>query len=220
MYDLPLFPLNTVLFPGMPITLHIFEPRYRLMIQQCIQAGQPFGVVLIKKGVEVSGPLAEPYPIGCTAQITQVERKEDGRMNIVAVGIERFQIHALTYDKPYLVGKVETYPLVSADSGLISQAGQELRPWVERYLNVLAQASNELKFDLARLPDDPLSLANLAASVVQIPLDQKQDLLAFGQAIEFLSGVRAVYRREVALLSAILERDTVQEDQRGLFSSN
>jgi Lon protease-like protein len=220
MYDLPLFPLNTVLFPGMPLTLHIFEPRYRLMIQQCIQTSQPFGVVLIKKGVEASGPLAEPYPIGCTAQITQVDRGEDGCMNIVAVGVERFQIRDLAYDKPYLMGKVDAYPLVGADRGLVNQAGEKLRPWVERYLDVLGQASSELKFDLARLPDDPLALANLAASLVQIPLDQKQDLLESGQAMEFLSGVRTVYRREVALLSAILERDTAQEGERGLFSSN
>jgi len=220
MYDLPLFPLNTVLFPGMPITLHIFEPRYRLMIQQCIQTSQPFGVVLIKKGVEVSGPLAEPYGIGCTAQITQVERGEDGRMNIVAVGGERFQIRDLIYDKPYLVGKVDNYPLVGADWGTVNQAGRDLRPWVERYLDVLRQASSELKFDLTRLPDDPLALANVAASLVQIPLDQKQNLLESGQAMEFLDEVRAVYRREVALLSAIIERDIAHEGEQGLFSVN
>lgn len=220
MYDLPLFPLNTVLFPGMPISLHIFEPRYRLMIQRCIQAEQPFGVVLIKQGVEASGPLAEPYPVGCTARITQVERTEDGHMNIVAVGIERFQIRALDYDKPYLMGKVEAFPLVSGDSGLITQAGQKLRPWVERYLNVLSQASNELKFDLDRLPDDPLSLAYLAASLVQIPLDQKQTLLASNQMAEFLTGIHTIYRREVALLNTILERDTQQEEMQGLFSLN
>src|SRR5512147_2655499 len=92
MYELPLFPLNTVLFPGMPISLHIFEPRYKLMIEQCIQIAQPFGVVLIREGVEALGPSAEPHQIGCSAQITQVERLEDGRMNIVAVGVERFQI--------------------------------------------------------------------------------------------------------------------------------
>lgn len=220
MYELPLFPLNTVLFPGMPISLHIFEPRYRLMIQQCIQSSQPFGVVLIKTGVEASGPLAEPYPIGCTAQITQVERTEDGRMNIVAVGVERFQIRALDYDKPYLMGKVESFPLASGDSLLVNQAGQQLRPWVERYLKVLSQASNELKFDLSRLPEDPLALAYLAASLVQIPLEQKQTLLAFDQSVEFLTGVRTVYRREVALLNAMVERDTHQADEQALFSLN
>ena len=106
MFELPLFPLNTVLFPGMPINLHIFEPRYKLMIEQCIQNDEPFGVVLIHKGTEASGPLAEPHPIGCTAQITQVERLDDGRMNILAVGGERFQIRSLNLFEPYLVGTV------------------------------------------------------------------------------------------------------------------
>ena len=69
MLRLPLFPLNTVLFPKMPITLHIFEERYKQMIQHCLSEQIPFGVVLIKQGVEVNGS-AEPYLVGCTARIT------------------------------------------------------------------------------------------------------------------------------------------------------
>ena len=82
MYELPLFPLNTVLFPGMPIKLHIFEERYKLMISRCYTEGQPFGVALIKSGNEV-GRKAEPFLVGCTAVITELEPLPDGRMNIV-----------------------------------------------------------------------------------------------------------------------------------------
>ena len=99
MMELPLFPLNTVLFPGTPITLHIFEPRYLELMEMCEQTQQPFGVVLIQEGQEALGPLATPYPIGCTAEIARVERLPDGRMNILAVGVERFEIHELDYDK-------------------------------------------------------------------------------------------------------------------------
>src|SRR3954466_6437378 len=97
MFELPLFPLNTVLFPGMPLNLHIFEERYKLMIGRCIEANQPFGAVLIKRGSEVSGlgKAAEPFSIGCTVQITQVQSLGAGRMNISVVGKERFQIFSL-----------------------------------------------------------------------------------------------------------------------------
>ena len=90
MYELALFPLFTVLFPGMPLHLHIFEPRYRLMIQRCLEANQPFGVVLIRKGEEAMGPLAEPYITGCTARIARTERLRDGSMNLTVLGEERF----------------------------------------------------------------------------------------------------------------------------------
>ena len=92
MNALPLFPLNTVLFPGMPLGLYIFEERYKLMMAQCLQEEQPFGVVLIAQGKEAMGPAAEPHPVGCTAVITEVQKLNDGRMNIVAVGQERFHI--------------------------------------------------------------------------------------------------------------------------------
>ncbi|NLX54350.1 MAG: peptidase S16 [Planctomycetaceae bacterium] len=218
MFELPLFPLNTVLFPGMPINLHIFEPRYKLMIEQCIQNDEPFGVVLIHKGTEASGPLAEPHPIGCTAQITQVERLDDGRMNILAVGGERFQIRSLNHTEPYLVGTVELVPLDEPSEPVIEQAGHRLRPWVERYLGVLAQVAENVEFDPAGLPDDPLALAYLAATLLQIPSDQKQTLLAADGAADLLTTIRSLYRREVALLSAIVARDTM--DTQGLFSLN
>ncbi len=78
MFEIPLFPLNTVLFPGTPIHLHIFEERYKQMINLCLQEQRPFGVVLIRNGMEALGPLAEPFHIGCTAEIAHVERLEDG----------------------------------------------------------------------------------------------------------------------------------------------
>jgi Lon protease-like protein len=219
MYELPLFPLNTVLFPGMPISLHIFEPRYKLMIEQCIQTSQPFGVVLIREGIEALGPLAKPHLIGCTAQITQIERLEEGRMNIIAIGLERFQIHTLSHDKPYLVGNVESFPLDSGDYQTLAQASQRLRPWVERYLATLSQVAGDTHFDSHQLPDDPLSLGYLAAALVQIPMEQKQTLLSADHAHRLLSEIRTIYRREVPLLNAIIEREANQE-QELLFSRN
>src|SRR5262245_26690023 len=104
--DLPLFPLNAVLFPGAKLPLHIFEPRYRMMIGECIDNEQPFGVVLIREGPEVGGG-ARPYDVGVTARITEVERLEDGRFNIVCIGQDRFRIHQTSSERAYLLGDVE-----------------------------------------------------------------------------------------------------------------
>lgn len=219
MYELPLFPLNTVLFPNTPIALHIFEPRYKEMIERCLRTDSPFGVVLIQSGHEALGPLPDPHPIGCTARITQVERLADGRLNIIAIGGERFQIRALRFDKPYLVGEVEPYPIDSADRLGVIQAGRRLRPWVIRYLTALAQASPEVEFDPRTLPEDPLALGYLAAALLQVPSEQKQPLLAQPQAAAFLRAIHALYQREVALLRILLARAPGEESEH-LFSLN
>jgi Lon protease-like protein len=216
MYELPLFPLNTVLFPGMPLRLHIFEERYKLMIGRCYAEGEPFGVTLIKRGKEVGGR-AEPFQIGCKANITEVEPLEGGRMNIVAVGGERFQIHSLKHTQPYLVGLVDSLPLANDNSEYLSDKGRLLRPWVRRYLEILAKAS-ETEFELGQLPRDPLRLAYLSAFLLQIPASQKQDLLNMGDAIGLMNNLHTMYRREVTLLGAMLTAK--QAEDVGTFSLN
>lgn len=216
MMKLALFPLNTVLFPGMPLSLHIFEDRYKEMISRCLEDQQPFGVVLIEHGVEALGPVADPYPIGCTAQIAQIQPLNQGRMNLVAVGEERFRILSLNYDRPYLSGTVEIIPLRNQQPDALVEPAKHLRGWVERYLETLAKVEN-LDFDLSQLPNDPLMLANLAAFLVQVPAAQKQALLAASHAAEFMQQVRSLYRREVTLLD-FMTTGTPNGD--GIFSYN
>jgi Lon protease-like protein len=217
MEELPLFPLNTVLFPGMPLNLHIFEERYKQMIRLCTHADQPFGVVLIKQGDEVGGT-ATPHLIGCSAKITEVEPVAMGRINITAVGVERFQIFDLKRDRPYLVGMTEPFPLQTPNPPALAQAGQKLRPWIQRYLEILSQVS-ESELDLQEIPNDPVKLANLASFILQIPLGQKQTLLAYAQAERWIVELRTIYRREVALLKAMLN-GPIQNEDMGVFSIN
>jgi hypothetical protein len=136
---LPLFPLHTVLFPGMLLPLHIFEPRYRKMINECLDGNRPFGVALIAQGPEVGGR-AEPHAVGTWALISRVERQPDGRMSIEAVGQERFRILRLHDDEDYLTGTVERFPLGGAKEDRAQQLARRLRPWLERYLTLLGQA--------------------------------------------------------------------------------
>jgi len=122
--DLRLFPLQTVLFPGMRLPIHVFEDRYRLMIRECIEEDAPFGVLLIKSGSEVGGP-AVPHDLGTTARILQVEYLEDGRMNIFTIGERRFRTIALNTTQPYLRGETWSGAPCPAWPGKTPQ-----RPWV------------------------------------------------------------------------------------------
>ena len=106
--QLSLFPLNVVLFPGMPMPLHIFEERYKAMIGECVDREEPFGIILIKEGQEVGEP-AEPVKVGTTARIVQVERLEEGRLNIMTRGEKRFEVVEITHQVPYLAGQVRYF---------------------------------------------------------------------------------------------------------------
>ena len=107
--EIPLFPLNTVLFPGARLPLNIFEDRYKLMLKQCLEGPSQFGVVLISKGNEVGGA-AEPYEVGTTARILAVEETEDGRYLIEVEGETRFLIEEQLHRYPYIRARVVPLP--------------------------------------------------------------------------------------------------------------
>lgn len=217
MINIPLFPLNTVLFPGMPLKLHIFEDRYKTMVNECLEKEMPFGVVLIESGVEAMGPLARPHMVGCTAHISQVKRLAFGRMNIVAVGQSRFRIHTLNYDEPYLKGNVELLESIEDTQDTIRQSRQ-LVPLLKRYLHTL-ESVGQVQFDFTQLPDDPMSVAYLAAVLLQTESEHKQSLLAEDDSTKLLDRLREIYRREVMILEKLVSPpETVNES--GPFSPN
>ncbi|MEA4907632.1 MAG: LON peptidase substrate-binding domain-containing protein [Chloroflexi bacterium] len=202
MYDLALFPLNTVLFPGIPIQLHIFEPRYKLMIQRCMQENRPFGVVLIRQGVEAFGPLADPYPVGCSARIVQIDTLENDTYNITAMGDTRFRIMSLAREKePYLTGEVEDFLFSDPTSIQVRQIIRTLHRPVHTYLRQLREIDNfEFDFGEVQLPDEPQMLLYLAAALLQIPPLEKQPLLAAESTQDLARQIYRLYQRENALL--------------------
>lgn len=207
MYELPLFPLHTVLFPGMPIYLHIFEPRYRLMVKTCIDQDRPFGVALIRNGEEAESKLAQPHPTGCTARIVQVDRLEDGSMNLALVGEDRFRIHELQYGQPYLMGRVESWPIERPYTLGLLRGVNGLRAGMRAYLNILrplieaesGQSPPEMSF-----PDDALQLLYLGAAILQLPAVEKQPLLEKKTAFSLLRELQRIFHREIALLPRLL----------------
>ncbi len=219
MYDLPLFPLETVLFPGTPVHLHVFEERYLTMVQRCLAESRPFGVALIRQGVEVGGP-ARPYRVGCTARIVAVEQLDDGRLNLTARGEERFRIHRLSHDLPYLVGLVENWQLEGSHSLDMQRGARRLAPWVERYLAQVAQSDPQADLDLEELqmPDDPLPLLYWSAALLQIPAYEKQSLLEAPGAAGLLEALLRLYRRETSLLSHLLRTSEEQAEKASLLN--
>lgn len=212
-YELPLFPLNTVLFPGMPLPLHVFEDRYKEMVQMCLDEKRPFGVVLIRSGVAEGGPLADPYDIGCVADIVEVQQLEDGRLLIMAVGQERFRIVSLDHNMPYLMGEVESLPFRDEPDEHIEHFANELTPWLLEYLVYLA-GMGQVEFDPSQMPEDYEDLVYLASAAIQLPQEEKQAILEKEKATSILRELIAKYREEVTLL-----RLKPKEDQ-GIFSLN
>jgi len=216
--ELPLFPLNVVLFPGMPLQLHIFEERYKEMVQACLRSERMFAVALIRSGEEALGPLAEPHMVGCLAQIVEVQPLEEGRMNLTVVGRERVRIHSLDRQSaPYLIGKVEPYPLKAVITDDLQRVAGQMRPRIEQYVHLLIRISDHHK-EPDPLPEDPKLVAYLAAILLQIPLAEKQAFLEAETATGLYNLLEGVINRELALLRAMLSESS--RDGIGVFSRN
>jgi len=199
--ELSLFPLNTVLFPGQLLPLHIFEERYRLMIRRCLAEDQPFGVVLIKQGQEI-GEAAEPHSVGTFARIIESTHLSDGAMNIVTVGLERFQIRRLLHDQPYLRGEVKTLPMNDepTDSKVVPALAERVRDQIARYVQLIAEAAG-LQIQIDQMPDTPQQIGYLAAVVMQIDNKEKQELLVSPSTHGILTNDLHFLNRENALLT-------------------
>lgn len=194
-----------VLFPQMPAHLHIFEPRYKEMIQRCLAEDIPFGIVLIRRGLEAGAAPAEPFAFGCTARITRVEHLEDGRMNITAIGEERFRIRQVDRSRAYLTALVELEQFAHLCGLEMQRGARALAPWVRQYLHAVSQLDPEAELDLRELvlPEDPLMLMYLSAMLLQVPAVEKQPLLEASSAPEVLHHLLRLYRREAALLARL-----------------
>ncbi len=192
--DLRLFPLQTVLFPGMRLPLHIFEERYRIMVRECIEEDAPFGVVLIRSGVEAGGS-AVPHNFGTTARITQVEYLEDGRMNLFTIGEQRFRTIALNTTSPYLRGEVQIIQR-PRDAAVPPDLMARARELFETYLQVYFALGNQWTRGV-ELPEDPGEAADFIAARMDIPAMVKQELL------EELSAEKRL-AREMEIIAEIL----------------
>ena len=174
--QIPLFPLQAVLFPGGFLPLHIFEPRYRAMIKFCLEHESEFGVVLIKEGEEV-GDAATPYDIGTAARILHVEHLDNGNMHIITAGEYRFQILEIQEDHAYLTGRVR---MLDDPDTEIEAVSESLTAQTEEVYKAYEALSSRLIFAWQppeEHPDDPRELAYQIGIRLRISLKEKQALL-------------------------------------------
>jgi hypothetical protein len=193
---LPLFPLSTVLFPGAPLTLHIFEARYRLMISQCIEEGRPFGVLLIRDGHEVGDQSVVPYSVGTTAEITENVQLDDGRYYIATVGRQRFQVQYPTQRQPYLMASVTL--LDEQVNGPVRDWAVALQRLYRHYWATVQQLSGQNE-ELEELDSDPIEMSYQLAHLLQVPNMRKQRWLE-ADTLTRLREIGAALRQELLLL--------------------
>ena len=204
--ELPLFPLNVVLFPGADLPLHIFEPRYRQMITECYEREKPFGVVLARAG---SPPmLEEPYPVGTMADILALSRLDDGRMNLIARGGQRFQILEQHRKKSYLTGIVEIYYDLPEPEQMLRVQADKARELFNTYLEILLEVvgKSETQFNL---PEEPEELSHFIAYFLDIDDEEKQQLLEMNLTTERLESVVETLRREVPFVRQMLSMSKI-----------
>ena len=198
--EIPLFPLNLVLFPHMPLPLHIFEERYKEMVNRCLTESSPFGVVLITEGAEVGDRAAATCAVGCAARISHVERLADGRMNVLVIGEERFRILDTHEARPYRTGL--TLPLCDgpADAARVAPLADEVQKLLRDFLVCSLAIAGQDVLPEMDLPDEPERLSFTAACVLPLPNDEKQALLEDTDTAARLMSEKEVLQREVARL--------------------
>jgi Lon protease-like protein len=177
---LPLFPLDVVLFPGAPLPLHVFEPRYKELIGECLAANKPFGMIRARENA-----LAE---IGCTAVILSVTRKyDDGRMDIATEGGRRFELEQLNQERSFLQGEVlffddEPSQVTQRESDTVIQLHQQL-------FQVLGQPVETQK--------TYASLSFQLAHELPVDLDFKQTILEMKSEAERIETLIEYYRATI-----------------------
>jgi Lon protease-like protein len=204
---LPLFPLNTVLFPHMPAGLHIFEERYREMIRDCQEQGTSFGVVAIREGIEV-GAAALPFTVGTLAQIHEVEKLDDGRYKLVVAGASRFAVESLSLTRSYLIGTIHYLEDVRGDEDAIPDLVRRVITAFGAYNAGLRNLADEegADNDDPALPDDPELLSYMVAASLNVEVNRRQELLEEDSVSGRLRHCLRVLRRESVFLDQMLAR--------------
>ncbi|MFY9676825.1 MAG: LON peptidase substrate-binding domain-containing protein, partial [Terriglobales bacterium] len=162
---LPIFPLDLVLLPGAPLPLHIFEPRYKEMISECLEQKKPFGIVRSsEEGVA---------DIGCTAEIVSVtKRYDDGRMDILTRGVERFEVLEVNEERAFLRAEIS---LVEDDN---DEPGRAAISLIEQAVRLHAEIVKIAGAEVSAPDETATNLSFLLAGSLPLDLDFKQNLLA------------------------------------------
>ena len=200
--EIPLFPLGTVLFPNQLLPLHVFEERYKLMIAECLRDDLPFGVVLIKQGREV-GYGAVPFAIGTTARIAEVQRLDQGRMNLRCIGQRPFRMVETLQERPYMRCRIQYLDHRLGAEEEMGALVDSVKERFEQHLDILSRLSDRERVKLD-LDLDPQALSYLVGSILAVQMPEKQALLEEPLARERLQREAALLARENSTLQTFI----------------
>ena len=211
---LPVFPLGTVLFPGLVMPLHIFEERYRELVRDLVarpeETPREFGVVAIRSGWEVlpAGPGGPDtaarvtlHEIGCTAEVRQVTELPDGQFDLLTVGRRRFRITEVLPDPaPYLVAQVEWLPEPAGAEDVADLLAPRVLAAFREYLRLMRPDTPDTP---EQLPDDPTTLSHLVAATGAFTVEDRQSLLAATDTAARLRAELKLLTREATLFRSV-----------------
>src|SRR5829696_5259452 len=191
-HHLPLFPLPVVLFPGVPLPLHIFEPRYRQMLLDIRLTKNLFGLAYLDTATAAS-EVPPVGHVGCVAEVTETQTFADGRSNILTIGVIRYRIESyIERGDPYLVAQVSYFEEEEEDEEMLAAPAREVAETFTR----IAQAVRTINDERATLPDisntEPQRLSFLVAAAMEIDAEGKQELLELRSTSERLERLRSM----------------------------
>jgi Lon protease-like protein len=210
--ELPIFPLALVLFPGVPLPLHIFEPRYRQMLNDVRAGNGLFGVAYYDAST-AEQDMPAPGHVGCVAEVTETQTLPDGRSNILTVGIIRYRLEEyVERNDSYLLARVSYFEDDEEDATLLSESARDVAETFTR----IARAVRAINDERAHLPDisdtEPQRLSFLVAAAMEVDTDVKQDLLELRSTSERLDRLRNMLGHAV---SSYEERARVHQLAKG-----
>jgi len=210
---LPLFPLNTVLVPGLVMPLHIFEPRYRELVEELLaipdEDAREFGIIAARDGHDVEREGMDAlFPVGTATILRQAERLDDGRYDIVTAGSRRFRLHGIDTSEPLIRGDVEFLddPTDARDLFAALEVSRRFVAYRHALSGQVAAADDDLEVDPdddEDLPDDPTVLSYLVTAAMVLPASERQDLLSAESTGARLALARSLLHRETGLISAL-----------------
>ncbi|HET6890095.1 MAG TPA: LON peptidase substrate-binding domain-containing protein [Pyrinomonadaceae bacterium] len=206
--ELPLFPLPVVLFPGVPLPLHIFEPRYRQMLTDVRASNNFFGLSYFDAS-SATTDLPPAGHVGCVAEITETQVLPDGRSNILTIGLIRYRVEGyVDRGEPYLVARVSFFEDQEESEELVTESSRQVAETFTR----IARAVRIINDERASLPDisdtEPQRLSFLVAAAIEIDAELKQELLELQSTSERLQRLSDMLSRAV---SSYEERARVHE---------
>ena len=193
--ELPLFPLPVVLFPGVPLPLHIFEPRYRQMLSD-IRAGDSLFGLSYFDASESDMDIPPAGHLGCVAEVTEVQPMPDGRSNIISIGLIRYRVEAyVERDTPYLIGAISFFEDEEEEESLLERRADE----VSKLFMRIARAVRVINDERASLPElpptEPERLSFLVAAAMELDTEVKLELLELRSTSERLKRLRDLLAR-------------------------